>query len=88
MQKKKLLVIVTAVGLLGTTAAVGASGLVSKVKGVLHKEIVVSVNGTDTEMHPVYIDGKAYLPARDAAAALGYNLNWNSKGKEIEITEQ
>ncbi|TFE28944.1 stalk domain-containing protein [Cohnella luojiensis] len=88
MQKKKLLVLVTAVGILGTSAAVGASGLVSKVNGVLNKGIVVSVNGTDTTLHPVYIGGKAYLPARDTAEALGYNLNWNSKGKEIELTEQ
>lgn len=85
MQKKKLLVLVTAVGLLGTSAAVGASGLVSKVTGVLHKEIAVSVDGTDTNLHPVYIDGKAYLPAREVAGAMGFNLNWNSKGKEIEI---
>ncbi|WP_256759208.1 stalk domain-containing protein [Cohnella sp. WQ 127256] len=85
MKRKKLLVLVTAVGLLGTSAAVGASGLVSKVTGVLNKEIIVSVNGEDTSLHPVYIDGKAYLPARDTAAALGFNLNWNSKDKEINI---
>ncbi|MCD9022225.1 stalk domain-containing protein [Cohnella silvisoli] len=88
MQKKKLLILVTAVGLLGTTAAVSAGGLISKVNGVLHNEIAVSVNGTDTTLHPVYINGKAYLPARDTAAALGYNLNWNTAGKEIELTGQ
>lgn len=88
MQKKKLLVLVTAVGILGTSAAVGASGLVSKVTGVLHKEIAVSVNGADTELHPVYINGKAYLPARDLTGALGYSLSWNAKGKEIEIKGQ
>ncbi len=88
MNKKKLLILVTAVGLVGTSAAAGASGLVSKVIGVLHKEVVVSVNGTDTTLHPVYINGKAYLPARDTAEALGYNLSWNAKGKEIEITGQ
>ncbi|TVX97133.1 stalk domain-containing protein [Cohnella terricola] len=85
MQKKKLLVAATAIGLLGTSAAVGASGLVSKVTGEYHKDVVVTVNGTETELHPVYINGKAYLPARDAAAELGYTLNWNSKGKEISI---
>jgi hypothetical protein len=88
MQKKKLMILVTAVGLLGTTAVVGASGLVSKVKGYLHQEIGVSVNGVDTTLHPVYINGKAYLPARDTAAALGYNLTWSSKGNEIELTSQ
>ncbi|WP_239615778.1 copper amine oxidase N-terminal domain-containing protein [Cohnella mopanensis] len=85
MYKKKLFILATAVGLLGTSAAVGASGLVSKVAGVLNKEVSVSVDGKDTDLHPVYIDGKAYLPARDVAGALGYSLNWNSKGKEIEL---
>jgi len=85
MKNKKLIILVTAVGLLGTSAAVGANGLISKVSGVLNKEVVVTINGTDTALHPVFIDGKAYLPARDAAAELGYNLNWNSKSKEIEI---
>ncbi|QMV41775.1 stalk domain-containing protein [Cohnella cholangitidis] len=88
MQRKKLLVLATAVGLLGTSAVVGANGLVSKVAGVLNKEVVVSVDGADTALHPVYIDGKAYLPARDLAGALGYNLSWNSKGKEIEINSK
>ncbi|BBI36245.1 stalk domain-containing protein [Cohnella abietis] len=88
MKHKKLLVLVTAVGLLGTSAAVGASGLVSKVNGIFHKEINISVNGKDTSMHPVYIDGKAYLPARDAAAAFGFNLNWSTNGKTIEFTGQ
>ncbi|RED57977.1 stalk domain-containing protein [Cohnella lupini] len=88
MKKKKLLVIATAVGILGTSAAVGASGLVSKVTGALHNEIVVSVNGSDTTMHPIYINGKAYLPARDTAAALGYDLSWSSSGKQIELTGQ
>jgi len=85
MQKKKLLIAATAVGLLGTSAAVGASGLVSKVTGEYHKDVIVTVNGTETELHPVYINGKAYLPARDTAAELGYTLNWNSKGKEISM---
>jgi hypothetical protein len=83
--QKKLLVVLTAVGLLGTGAAVGASGMVSKVTGIWHKDIAVSVNGQSTSLTPVYINGKAYLPARDAAAELGYTLNWNAKGKEIQI---
>jgi hypothetical protein len=86
MQKKKWIIIVTAVGLLGTSAAVGARSLVSKVNGVLHEEVVVSVNGTDTTLHPVYINGKAYLPARDTADALGYSLNWSNAGKEIVLS--
>ncbi|WP_372632818.1 stalk domain-containing protein [Cohnella sp.] len=90
MQKKKLLVVLTAVGLLGTSAAaaVGASGLVGKVTGVFHKDIVVSVNGDKTSLNPVYINGKAYLPARETATELGYTLNWNPKTKEIQINSK
>jgi hypothetical protein len=87
MNKKKMIILMTTVGLLGTSAAVGAGSLVNKVNGVMHKDIIVSVNGANTSMAPVYINGKAYLPARDAASALGYILTWNSKGKTIEITD-
>ncbi|MFC4599765.1 stalk domain-containing protein [Cohnella hongkongensis] len=85
MKKKKLLVVLTAVGLLGSSAAVGASGLVGKVTGVFHKDVVVSVNGDVTALNPVYINGKAYLPARETAAELGYELRWNPKTKEIQF---
>ncbi|WP_373232141.1 hypothetical protein [Cohnella sp.] len=87
MNNKRIIVLMTAVGLLGAAAGVGASGMVSKVTGVLHKNIAVSVNGTATSMHPVYIQGKAYLPARDTASALGYNLNWSSKTIELNQKE-
>ncbi|XID91174.1 stalk domain-containing protein [Paenibacillaceae bacterium WGS1546] len=88
MRNKKLLIAATVVGLLGTSAAVGASGVVGKVTGIFHKDIIVTVNGNETSLHPVYIDGKAYLPAREAAAELGYRVNWNAKGKEIQINSQ
>lgn len=83
MNNKKMIVLMTAVGLLGATAGVGASSMVSKVSGMLHKDIAVTVDGTATSMNPVYIKGKAYLPARDTASALGYNLNWSSKTIEL-----
>lgn len=88
MNKQKWIVVMTAVGLLGTTAVVGAAGMVDKVSGLLRKDVVISVNGTDTSMKPVYINGKAYLPARDTAAALGYDVIWNSKGREIELQQK
>ena len=39
-------------------------------------------------MKPVFINGQAYLPARSEAAALGYELNYNAKEKEIEISKK
>jgi len=84
--KNKWLILMTTAGLLATTAAVGANGLVDQVKGMMRGDITVSVNGEDTSIHPVYIDGKAYLPARDMAGALGIGLSWN--GKELELTQK
>ncbi len=70
MKHKKALVILTAVGVLGATAVTGASGLVEKVSGLLRSDIKIVVNGEQTTLQPVYIDGKAYLPVRDAGGVL------------------
>lgn len=85
--KKKVAVALTLAGILGTTAAVGAEGLVAKVTGYLQKDVKVLINGQDSLLTPVYIDGKAYIPVRDAAAKLGYTLNYDAENKEIELDE-
>lgn len=85
--KKKLTVILTVVGILGTTAAVGAEDLVEKVTGYLQKDVKIVVNGKNSALTPVYIDGKAYLPVRDAATQLGYTVNYDEANKEIELDE-
>ncbi|MFX3633929.1 MAG: stalk domain-containing protein [Candidatus Pristimantibacillus sp.] len=85
MNKKKLIVLLTTAGLLGTTAVVGASGLVEKVTGILHKDVKVLINGENTSLTPVYINGQAYIPVRSAAVDLGYTLNYDAKNKEIEL---
>ena len=84
--KHKWLILMTTAGLLATTAAAGADGIVDKVSGLLRGDITVSVNGENTAIHPVYIDGKAYLPARDMAGALGVGIHWS--GEEIELTQK
>jgi len=89
MNKKKAIILLTAVGLLGTSAAVGAKGMVSKVNGMLRGDVAVSINGDMTSLQPVYINGKAYLPIREAAPALGYNLNYHANQIELnEIAEE
>lgn len=85
--KKKLTVILTLAGILSTTAAVGAEDLVEKVTGYLQKDVKILVNGQDSKLTPVYIDGKAYLPVRDAATQLGYTVNYDEANKEIELDE-
>lgn len=85
MNKKKAIIVLTAVGLLGTTAVVGAKGMTDKISGFLRKDVAVTINGEATSLHPVFIDGKAYLPIRDAAPSLGYNLEY--KNNRIVLSE-
>lgn len=85
MNKKKAIIVLTAVGLLGTSAAVGAKSLTDKISGFLRNDVGVTINGEATSLHPVFIDGKAYLPIRDAAPSLGYNLEY--KNNQILLTE-
>lgn len=88
--KKKAIIVLTAVGLLGTSAAVGARGLTDKLTGFLRKDVSVTINGEATSLQPVFINGKAYLPIRDAAPALGYELDYKNNGiilNEIEDEE-
>lgn len=85
--KKKLTVLLTLAGALGTTAVVGAEDLVEKVTGYLQKEVKVIVNGQDSQLTPVYINGEAYIRVRDAATQLGYTLNYDKENKEIELDE-
>lgn len=88
--KKKMIIVLTAVGLLGTSAAVGASGLTDKLTGFLRKDVSVTINGEATSLQPVFINGKAYLPIRDAAPTLGYELDYKNNGiilNEIEDEE-
>ncbi|RXZ80646.1 hypothetical protein EBB07_17980 [Paenibacillaceae bacterium] len=84
MKKKKWLLIATVGGMLATSAFVGAGGLVEKVSGMLHNDVKVYVDGDNTTFHPVYINGKAYLPARETAEALGYNLKWSKERLELQ----
>ncbi|WP_020615024.1 hypothetical protein [Paenibacillus daejeonensis] len=93
MKQKKWLIAVTAASLLATSAGVGANALVEKVSGLLHNDVKVTVDGSETALKPIYIDGKAYLPARETADLLGYNLNWSSKelvlkDRDAEVEEE
>jgi len=87
MNKKKWVVVATLVGLLGTTAAAQATGVFGKVSGLIRSDIKISVDGQATGMQPVYINGQAYLPVRDEAAALGYEVTYNAGNKTIELNK-
>ncbi|MFS0728075.1 hypothetical protein [Paenibacillus sp. 1P07SE] len=91
MKQKKWLIAITAAGLLATSAGAGAGALMESVTGIQHGDVKVTVDGSETALKPVYIDGKAYLPARETADLLGYNLNWSSQElilKERDAGEQ
>lgn len=85
MKKQKWIILATAAGLLATTGA-SAAGLIEKVTGQLRGDISVTVNGEKTQLHPVYIDGKAYIPVRDAAEAFGYGITWHQK--QLDLTSK
>ncbi|MFC5700267.1 stalk domain-containing protein [Cohnella faecalis] len=88
MNKKKAILIATVAGVIATTASVGASGILEKVSGLVRKDYQISVNGEKTSLTPVFINGQAYLPVRSAAAALGYELQFDGANKEIDLTER
>jgi len=86
MRKTKSIILLTAAGILGATAVAGASGLTQKVSGLLRSDIHISVNGAAySSLQPVYIDGKAYVPLRDTAGAMGYDITWNQQGKQFDL---
>ncbi|MBB3112827.1 hypothetical protein FHS18_004929 [Paenibacillus phyllosphaerae] len=84
MNKRNWMIAITAAGVLTTSAVAGASSVVEKVSGLLRGDVTVTVNGEETSLHPVYINGKAYLPVRDTAEALGYELSWS--GKQLQLS--
>ncbi|QHW34294.1 hypothetical protein GZH47_28205 [Paenibacillus rhizovicinus] len=86
--KKKIVIIATLAGLLGSAVAAEASGLFDKVSGIVRSDIKVLVDGKDTILEPVFINGQAYLPAKKEAAALGYDVYYNAKDKSLSFTSK
>ena len=82
---RKWLAVMTAAGLIIVSASAGAEGIGQKISGWFRPDITVAVNGADTDLKPVIIDGRAYLPARGFAEAAGYEIVWS--GNRIELTE-
>ncbi|MBD2843814.1 hypothetical protein IDH44_01305 [Paenibacillus sp. IB182496] len=87
MKKTKWLITATVGGLLLTTAAAGADSIAERVDGWLRGDVNITIDGETTGLHPVYIDGKAYLPVREAAGAMGYNVNWSKERIALEQEE-
>ncbi|REJ11889.1 MAG: hypothetical protein C6W59_15780 [Paenibacillaceae bacterium] len=83
-QPRKWLAVMTTAGLLVAAASAGADGIGQKISGWLRPDIMVAVDGAETGMKPVIIEGKAYLPARGIAEATGYEIHW--KGNRIELS--
>jgi hypothetical protein len=81
-----MILLLAAAGLIGTSAGAGAAaGLTSKVSGLLRKDVIVTVDDAVTRLQPVFINGKAYLPAKDTVMQLGYELTYNASNKAITI---
>lgn len=84
-KKKTIVAVVAAAGVLATTATAGASEWLQQVTGILNGEVSVVVNGEKTELVPVYIEGTAYVPVREAAADLGYEVSYDDANKIISL---
>ncbi|MBM7563631.1 hypothetical protein [Paenibacillus sacheonensis] len=88
MNKKKIIIVATLVGLVGSAVAAEASGVLEKVSGLVRSDITVKVDGQNTSMKPVFINGQAYLPAKSEAAALGYDVIYSAKDKSLSLTSK
>lgn len=88
MKKGTWLAAAAVAGLLAVATAAGATGLTEKVTGLLKRNVEVVVDGRTTSLQPVYIGGKAYLPARETADLLGYSLRWSKERIELEAKEE
>ncbi|PZD96183.1 hypothetical protein DNH61_09790 [Paenibacillus sambharensis] len=86
LNKNKWLFAITAASVLSATPALSAQDLTKRVNGLLRGDVLVTIDGADTSLHPVLIDGKAYLPVRETASTMGYKVRWN--GSEIELNKQ
>jgi len=85
---RKWLAVVTAAGAIVATASAGAEGIGEKISGWLRPDITVVVNGADTDLTPVIIDGRAYLPARGFAEAAGYEVVWSNDRLEFSKPDE
>ncbi|MFC4810066.1 stalk domain-containing protein [Paenibacillus sp. GCM10023250] len=88
MNKKKIIIAATLVGLMGSAVAAEASSFFQKVSGFVRSDIKVIVDGEKTSMKPVFINGQAYLPAKSEANALGYDVKYNPRDRSLTLTSR
>ena len=88
MNFTKMTLLLTVAGLVGAVSLATGSGLSEKVEGVLRKDFSIRLDGNPTELHPIIINGTSYLPVRDTAKLMGYDVNWNENKKEILLDEK
>ncbi|SFI27965.1 hypothetical protein SAMN02799624_00079 [Paenibacillus sp. UNC496MF] len=88
MNKKKVIIAATLVGLMGSAVAAEASSFFQKVNGFVRSDIKVIVDGEKTSMKPVFINGQAYLPAKSEADALGYDVKYSAKDRSLTLTSR
>lgn len=88
MNKKKVIIVATLAGLLGSAVAAEASGFLQKVNGFVRSDVKVTVDGEQTSLKPVFINGQAYLPAKSEADALGYDVRYDAKDKTLSLTSR
>lgn len=70
-----------------SASSVFAGEAIKKVQAVLAQDVTVKVDGEKVKLQntPITYGGATYLPVRDAANAVGAELQWDSKTKTVEL---
>lgn len=88
MKLAKKILLFFVVGLIGTISIASGAELKESISGVFRKDFSIRIDGKQTEFHPVIINGDSYLPVREIAKIMGYDVNWNENNKEIHLDKK
>ncbi len=96
MKKRKWVVLMAVVLVVGIVVGVAASGLVIDIKAQLRKDFVVVVddevkefkNVNGERVYPILYEGTTYLPIRAIGELMGKKVYWYEDDKRIELKEE
>lgn len=72
------------------STSVFADGALEQVTAYLRPDLPVTLDGKPLELKkpPIMYDGSTYLQLRDAATALGKDVQWNDQKQTVELRSQ
>ncbi|WP_442602214.1 stalk domain-containing protein [Paenibacillus sp. KN14-4R] len=89
-KKSKVLLAASLVAAVSIVPVASASSLTQKVEAYLNSKLEISINGTkqDQSLAPVTYDDKTYLPLRELANKMGFEVEWNGEKQSINLTKK